>query len=177
MPLFTTPMAKNKETPRTTAKWRAPVEKEPKGSVEPVESETEPDVDGGKPLAPAKRPGTSGTENLLITNRRQASEQLARARRAEEAYRARKHAALARQHYDETRSHFREAASHLRLGLRGVLAVVRGVPYLVREKREERRRKVDARQRQRALEKKRRLEEALAREESDGAGPEEKTAE
>ncbi|RYP54869.1 hypothetical protein DL768_000433 [Monosporascus sp. mg162] len=175
-------MAKNKETPRTTSKWRAPVEKEPKETVEPVESEIEPsepdvDVDGEKPLPPAKRPGTSGTENLLITNRRQASQQLARARRAEEAYRARKHAALARQNYDETRNHFREAASHLRLGLRGVVAVIRGIPYLVREKREERRRKDDARQRQRALEKKRRLEEALAREESDGVGPEEKAAE
>ena len=38
---------------------------------------------------PGKRPGTSGTENLLITNRRAASEQLARAQRAEQTYRDR----------------------------------------------------------------------------------------
>ncbi|KAH9887759.1 hypothetical protein F4778DRAFT_786134 [Xylariomycetidae sp. FL2044] len=116
-----------------------------------------------KPLPLPKRPGTSGTENLLITNRRQASENFARAQRAEKAYRAKKHASLARQRLDETKGHFREALSHLKQGFGGLLSVVKAVPYLVGEKREARRRKAEARRRQRHLEQKKKLEEELAR--------------
>ncbi|KAK6827874.1 hypothetical protein PG990_009514 [Apiospora arundinis] len=115
-----------------------------------------------KPL-PTPRPGTSGTENVLITNRRQASEQFQKAQRAEKAYRAKKHATAARENYNETKAHFAEARTHFAQGCKGIFAVVRAVPYLVSEKREARRRARDAARRQRDLERKKKLEEALAR--------------
>lgn len=115
-----------------------------------------------KPL-PVPRPGTSGTENLLITNRRQASEQFIKAQRAEKAYRAKKHASLARHNYNETKAHFRESFSHLKLGVRGLFSVIKAIPHLIGEKQESRRKAADAKKRQRDLEKKKKLEEALAR--------------
>jgi hypothetical protein len=115
-----------------------------------------------KPL-PLVRPGTSGTENLLITNRRQASEQFMKAQRAEKAYRAKKHATLARHNYNETKAHFKEAFSHFKQGFRGLFSVVSAIPHLVGEKREQRRKAAEAKKRQRDLEKKKKLEEALAR--------------
>lgn len=118
--------------------------------------------DSEKPL-PIPRPGTSGTENLLITNRRQASEQFAKAQRAEKAYRAKKHATLARHNYNDTKSHFKESFLQFRLGVKGIFSVIRAVPYIMGEKREARRRKGETAQRQRDLEKKKKLEEALAR--------------
>ncbi|KAI1079528.1 hypothetical protein F5B20DRAFT_581309 [Whalleya microplaca] len=123
-----------------------------------------------KPLPAPKRPGTSGTENMLMMNRRQASEQFVKAQRAEKAYRARKQAAAARASYDETKTHFREAFAHLGHGARGLVSVVRAAPYLVCEKKEAWRRKGDAKRRARALEQKKKLEEALARQSDGEAG-------
>ncbi|CAJ2512876.1 Uu.00g009950.m01.CDS01 [Anthostomella pinea] len=124
-----------------------------------------------KPVpAPTKRPGTSGTENLLITNRRQASEQFQKAQKAERAYRAKKHASAARTNYTETKAHFAAAATHLRLGVKGLLGVMRALPYLAGERREEGRRKAEARKRARHLEQKKKLEEELARRSGDGDG-------
>jgi hypothetical protein len=114
-----------------------------------------------------QRPGTSGTENLLITNRQAASEQFAKAQRAEKAYRARKHATAARESYNETKAHFRDGFRHLGQGIAGVFAVIRSIPYLFIEKREDRRRQAESRQRQRHLEQKKKLEEALARDSGD----------
>ncbi|KAK8051270.1 hypothetical protein PG993_002655 [Apiospora rasikravindrae] len=123
--------------------------------------ETESEI-SEKPL-PTPRPGTSGTENLLITNRRQASEQFQKAARAEKAYRAKKHATAARANYNETKAHFKEARTHFAQGCKGVFSVVRAIPYLVSEKKEARRRARDTARRQRDLERKKKLEEALAR--------------
>lgn len=116
---------------------------------------------------PIPRPGTSGTENLLITNRRQASEQFIKAQRAEKAYRAKKHATLARHNYNETKAHFKESFSHFRLGAKGLFSVIKAIPHLVGEKREQRRKQADSKKRQRDLEKKKKLEEALARQSQD----------
>ncbi|KAI0132161.1 hypothetical protein BJ170DRAFT_592136 [Xylariales sp. AK1849] len=115
-----------------------------------------------KPL-PTPRPGTSGTENLLITNRRQASEQFVKAQRAEKAYRAKKHASLARHNYNDTKTHFKESFSHFRLGMNGLFSIVKATPYLIGEKREDRRKRAETTKRQRDLEKKKKLEEVLAR--------------
>ncbi|KAH6659811.1 hypothetical protein BKA67DRAFT_653024 [Truncatella angustata] len=119
-----------------------------------------------KPL-PLPRPGTSGTENLLITNRRQASEQYIKAQRAEKAYRAKKHATLARYNYNETKAHFKESFSHFKQGVKGLVSVVKAVPHLIGEKREQRRKQADTKKRQRDLEKKKKLDEALARQSQD----------
>ncbi|KAK9420634.1 hypothetical protein SUNI508_00725 [Seiridium unicorne] len=126
---------------------------------------------------PIPRPGTSGTENLLITNRRQASEQFIKAQRAEKAYRAKKQATLARHNYNETKAHFKESASHFKLGVKGLISVVRAIPHLIGEKREERRKQAEAKRRQRDLEKKKKLEDALARQSPDTADDKEEEAE
>jgi len=121
-----------------------------------------------KPLpVPDNRPGTSGTEALLVTNRRRASENYQRAHRAEKAYRAKKRASAARRDFQSARDHYREAWSHLKQGLSVSLAVVRGAPYLLGEKREQRRIKGDENKRRKALGRKKRLEEKLARESED----------
>ncbi|KAI1342319.1 hypothetical protein F5Y15DRAFT_412830 [Xylariaceae sp. FL0016] len=128
----------------------------------------------GEKLPEAKRPGTSGTMNNLITNRRQASENFAKAQRAEKAYRAKKQAAIARANFNETKTHFREAFSHLKLGFKGAFSVVRAVPHLVSEKREARRKQADQKKRERHLEQKKKLEEELARQSTAGDEEEKK---
>lgn len=120
-----------------------------------------------KAATPA-RPGTSGTENLLMTTRRQASEQFKKAERAERAYLAKKNASRARQNYNETKTHFKAAFSHFGQGCKGIFSVIRAAPYLVSEKKEARRKKREAAQRERDLKRKRKLEEALAREGREG---------
>ncbi|ORY62954.1 uncharacterized protein BCR38DRAFT_345436 [Pseudomassariella vexata] len=119
------------------------------------------------------RPGTSGTEHLLITNRRQASEQFVKAQRAEKAYRAKKHASLAKYNYADTKGHFKESFTHCGLGMKGLVSVIRAVPYLIRDKREKRRQKAELAKRQRDLERKKKLEEELARQEVDDDADEE----
>ncbi|KAF7557449.1 hypothetical protein G7Z17_g652 [Cylindrodendrum hubeiense] len=111
------------------------------------------------------RPGTSGTENLLMTTTRQASEHYSKAQRAEKAYRAKKHATLARANYNETKAHFKDGFSNLWQGIKGIFSVLGSIPYLISEKRENRRRAADMKTRERNLERKRKLEEALAKEE------------
>ncbi|KFA67714.1 hypothetical protein S40285_00908 [Stachybotrys chlorohalonatus IBT 40285] len=120
-------------------------------SSHPVDS-ADPNHGGEKPLS-EPRPGTSGTEALLVSNRRQASHQFQRAQRVERAYRARKRATAARRDYQVARDHFKEALRHMREGLVVVGRCARALPYVVGEKK-----------RQRALARKKRLEEKLARE-------------
>ncbi|KAF5529300.1 hypothetical protein FMEXI_14233, partial [Fusarium mexicanum] len=78
---------------------------------------------------------TAPTEpkHLLMTTRRQASEQYAKAAKAEKAYRTKKRAALARANYNETKTHFKEAFSHLWLALKGVFPAIKNSRYLVGE--------------------------------------------
>ena len=119
-----------------------------------------------KPL-PEPRPGTSGTEVLLTTNRRQASVRYQKAQRAEKAYRAKKRATAARQDFHDARGHFKESAHHFGKGLKMVFGVVKSVPYIFGEKREQRREQVDQKKKLKALEKKKKLEEKIARDEGE----------
>lgn len=116
---------------------------------------------------PLARPGTSGTENLLMTNRRQASQQFQKAQRAERAYRAKKRATAARQGFNDARGHFSESLSHFKQGVKMLFRVVKSVPYIYGEKREQQRREADQKRKMRALAKKKKLEEKLAREGAD----------
>ncbi|KAH6681149.1 hypothetical protein F5X68DRAFT_234264 [Plectosphaerella plurivora] len=113
-----------------------------------------------KPL-PA-RPGTSGTEMLLTTKRRHASEKLQKAQRAERAYKAKKRTAIARADLAESKEHFRKARHHLREGLHMFACVVKSVPYVIGERRESSMQRKQERQRKRDEEKKKRLEERWA---------------
>ncbi|KAK1447837.1 hypothetical protein CMEL01_09676 [Colletotrichum melonis] len=123
-----------------------------------------------KPLP--KRPGTSGTENLLRTNRRQASDNYQRAQRAERAYRAKKRATAARADLSDAKSHYAECFKHLSRGLAVTFSAVKSLPYVFDERQEASRQKAEAKKKQRALEKKKKLEEKLARENAQADGAE-----
>ncbi|KAF7560608.1 hypothetical protein G7046_g3533 [Stylonectria norvegica] len=126
-----------------------------------------------KPLPPP-RPGTSGTEVLLVTNRRQASVRYQKAQRAEKAYRAKKRATAARHDFRDARGHFKESARHFKDGVKTVFVVVKSVPYIFGEKREERRIQADEKNKARAITKRKKLEEKLAKE-ADELDPEDVT--
>ncbi|TQN72377.1 hypothetical protein CSHISOI_03113 [Colletotrichum shisoi] len=122
-----------------------------------------PSVAGdNKPLP--KRPGTSGTENLLKTNRRQASDNYQRAQRAERAYRAKKRATAARADLEDAKTHYAECFKHLTRAVAVTISAVKSLPYVFDERQEAARQKAEAKKKQRALEKKKKLEEKLARE-------------
>ena len=134
-------------------------------------TEASPDTDTA-PTEPTPRPvSTCGSEHLLMTTRRQASEQYAKAAKAEKAYRTKKRAALARANYNETKTHFKEAFSHLWLALKGVFPVIKNSRYLLGERRDKRRQEAE----------KKKLEEQLAKEEAeaeaDGKKEEDKSEE
>lgn len=120
-------------------------------------AEASPPTEEDKP-----RPGTSGTEMLLTSNRREASKQFQKAQRAENTYKAKKRASAARRDFQSAQHHFRESARHLKAAASMTLASIKAVPYMFREKTEERRRARNA-----ATKKK--LEERLARESGEGA--------
>lgn len=121
----------------------------------------------------SSRPGTSGTEMLLVTKRRHASERYQAAARAERTYKAKKRSAAARRDYASAREHFRAAARHLGQGIRMTFSVLHSAPYVISEKTEARRQKADESRKAKALEKKKRLEEQLAKEGSGAAAREE----
>jgi hypothetical protein len=116
--------------------------------------------DSGEPRTPAeeepKRPGTSGTENLLMTSRRQAAQEFQKAQKAEQTYRSKKRATVARKNYHDAKEHFKECGRHLRLGMKMMLGAVKSIPYIFAEKKDERRRA-------RATASRKRLEERLAK--------------
>ncbi|KAF9773970.1 hypothetical protein IL306_008107 [Fusarium sp. DS 682] len=128
--------------------------------------EASPETDAGASETP--RPvSTCGSEHLLMTTRKQASEQYAKAAKAEKAYRTKKRAALARANYNETKIHFKEAFSHFWLALKGVFPVIKNSRYLIGERREKKRQEAERKKREKNLERKKKLEEQLAREEAE----------
>ncbi|KAI1299468.1 hypothetical protein F5Y03DRAFT_250626 [Xylaria venustula] len=110
-----------------------------------------------------KRKKSTGTINLLIETRRQASDDYLRAQRAEKAYRMRKNATIARTNLRETKTHFSQGFEHLGKGFKGLLAVIRAAPYLVGERQEIWRRKSQAKKRIRAEDMRKKLDEKLSR--------------
>ncbi|KAI1425223.1 hypothetical protein F5Y12DRAFT_384180 [Xylaria sp. FL1777] len=110
---------------------------------------------------------STGTINLLVETRRQASDDYIRAQRAENAYRMRKNATIARTTLRETKTHFSEGFAHLGKGIKGLFAVALAAPYLIGERREQWRRKADAKKRMRAEDMRKRLDEKLSRKYAD----------
>lgn len=103
-----------------------------------------------------KRPGTSGTENLLMTSRRQAAQEFQKAQKAEQTYRSKKRATVARKNYHDAKGHFKESGRHFKLGFKMLSGAIKSIPYIFAEKKEERRRA-------RAVASRKRLEEQLAK--------------
>ncbi|KAI0196710.1 hypothetical protein EV127DRAFT_476766 [Xylaria flabelliformis] len=116
------------------------------------------------------RRGSKGTIDMLVQSRRIASDEYARAQRAERAYRARKNATIARNSLHETKTHFAEGFKHLGLGVKGLIAVVKGAPYILGERRDGWRKRREAKQRERAQQMRKRLDERLARKSSEDEG-------
>ncbi|KAF2678566.1 hypothetical protein K458DRAFT_316721 [Lentithecium fluviatile CBS 122367] len=121
-----------------------------------------------------RRPGTSGTELLLTTNRRTASAQYVAAQRAETAYKAKKRSAGARQHRSEAKDHFWKAGWHLKEGLRSSCSMVAAVPWMLRGWREERQVKNERKAVEKFEKKKLKLEERIAKREAVSKKDEEK---
>ena len=139
-----------------------------------------PGADTEKPLPDpsTQRPGTSGTEAVLVSNRRQASETYVAAQKAERSYKTKKRSALAQANYSEAKDHFKQAAHHFRTSLALSFGVFKSTPYLVNQKLERQRDKAAEKRRLQAIERRRRLEAQLAKENaargsSDGPNPDE----
>ncbi|KAF1971012.1 hypothetical protein BU23DRAFT_556302 [Bimuria novae-zelandiae CBS 107.79] len=140
-------------------------------TVKPISSTNEDPKEGSPlPSAEPKRPGTSGTELLLTTNRRTASAQYLAAQRAETAYKAKKRSASARQHRSEAVSHLKLSAHHLKESVKSGWNMVAAVPWMVRAWKEERQAENEKKAVERYVEKKRKLEERIKRQEGGEEG-------
>ncbi|KAF2800914.1 hypothetical protein K505DRAFT_412668 [Melanomma pulvis-pyrius CBS 109.77] len=116
-----------------------------------------------RPSVSPRRPGTSGTEILLTTDRRTASARYQAAQRAEQAYKAKKRSAGAAQHRTDAKSHFKQSAHHLKEGTKSSWKIVAAVPWMIRGWRENRLAENEKKARERDLIKKKKLEERIAR--------------
>jgi hypothetical protein len=121
-------------------------------------------ADGEEP----QRPGTSGTEMLLTTNRRTAREQFAATLRAENAYKAKKRSATAHQHRVDAKTHFKESFTHFWAGLKSCVNMVVAVPWMVRGWKEERQERQDRKETERYEKQKQKLEAKMAKREGKG---------
>ncbi|CAG8954028.1 hypothetical protein HYFRA_00009128, partial [Hymenoscyphus fraxineus] len=81
-----------------------------------------------------KRPGTSGTELDLRTNRMEASSAFLAAQKAEREYRARRQAKIARDDVEVARVHLGEATKQFRAGVAALTTAIRLMPAVMREK-------------------------------------------
>lgn len=122
--------------------------------------------ESGAAAAPAEqqRPGTSGTEMLLVNNRQRASVRLRDAQRKERAYKTKKRSTQARANWTEAKQHFREGLSHNMNGARLTWRVVSSVGYLFRAKNEKLKAEAEEKRKMRAADKQRKLEEKLKKE-------------
>jgi hypothetical protein len=160
MPFYTRSVKEMpKKTPAVAPVSEKPLPGSPEGSV------TEP-----------KRPGTSGTELLLTTNRRTASEQYAAAQRAEAAYKAKKRSAGARQHRIEAKDHLKQGTWHLKEFVKSSVKMVAAVPWMLRGWREGRQDRNEEKAVARFEKKRAKMEEAIKKREA-MKGKEEKDAE
>ncbi|KAJ4416471.1 hypothetical protein N0V82_006736 [Gnomoniopsis sp. IMI 355080] len=112
----------------------------------------------GDAAAEPARPGTSGTEMLLVNNRRRASHRLKEASRKERDYKTKKRSASARANYNEAGLHHNWAGAKLTWG------VIASAGYLFRDKNDKLKRESEEKRKLRALEKQRKLEEKQRRE-------------
>lgn len=119
---------------------------------------------GASTSAEPQRPGTSGTEMLLVNNRQRASVRLRDAQRKERAYKTKKRSTQARANWTEAKQHFREGLSHNMNGARLTWRVVSSVGYLFRAKNDKLKAEAEEKRRMRAADKQRKLEEKLRRE-------------
>jgi hypothetical protein len=122
------------------------------------------EADASKPLPEApeghelKRPGTSGTEVLLISNRRTAREQFEATQRAENAYKAKKRSAGARQHRTDAKMHFVETFKHSWGFIKSTGLMIASIPWMLRGWRAERQERNEMKASERYEKQKQKLE-------------------
>ncbi|KAF2646360.1 hypothetical protein P280DRAFT_475263 [Massarina eburnea CBS 473.64] len=121
-------------------------------------------------LSEPKRPGTSGTELLLTTNRRTASAQYLAAQRAETAYKAKKRSEGARSHRTEAKDHFKQSTHHFKEGWKSCFMMVKAVPWMVKDWRAKRQTENEKKAVERYMEKKKKIEERIAEQEAKETG-------
>lgn len=111
-----------------------------------------------------QRPGTSGTEMLLVNNRQRASVRLRDAQRKERAYKTKKRSTQARANWGQAKQHFSEGFAHNMNGVKLTWRVVSSVGYLFRAKNDKLKSEAEEKRKLRAADKQRKLEERLRRE-------------
>ncbi|KAF2114791.1 hypothetical protein BDV96DRAFT_575893 [Lophiotrema nucula] len=131
-----------------------------KKSVKSVPSDPE---GSPEPSVEPKRPGTSGTELRLATNRRTASANYQAAQRAETAYKAKKRSQGAKQHRQDAMKHYSQSGQHFKEGIKSSWRCVAALPWMVRGWNEDRQIKKEKAMREKHLEKKKKLEVKLAK--------------
>lgn len=114
--------------------------------------------------AEPQRPGTSGTEMLLVNNRQRASVRLRDAQRKERAYKTKKRSTQARANWGAAKQHFKEGFAHNMNGFKLTWRVVSSVGYLFRAKNDKLKAEAEEKRKMRAADKQRKLEEKLRRE-------------
>jgi hypothetical protein len=111
--------------------------------------------------APTTRPGTSGTELLLVSKTREASANFKRAQEAEQAYKSKKRAAGAKQQRKNIKVHFKQSAHHFKEGVKAIYLSLAAMPAIFKANRHERKTKADAKKRERDIAKRKQLDERL----------------
>lgn len=130
----------------------------------PGSSEGSNPSENGAASAEPQRPGTSGTEMLLVNNRQRASVRLRDAQRKERAYKTKKRSTQARANWGQAKQHFREGFAHNMNGFKLTWRVVSSVGYLFRAKNDKLKAEAEEKRKLRAADKQRKLEEKLRRE-------------
>lgn len=123
-----------------------------------------PSENGAAATAEPQRPGTSGTEMLLVNNRQRASVRLRDAQRKERAYKTKKRSTQARANWSQAKQHFKEGFAHNMNGVKLTWRVVSSVGYLFRAKNDKLKAEAEEKRKLRAADKQRKLEEKLRRE-------------
>jgi len=131
-----------------------------------IKTITPSEEDPSKAAVEPKRPGTSGTELLLTTNRRTASAQYLAAQRAENAYKAKKRSAGARQLKAEAGSHFKQSGAHFKEGMKSSYKMVAAVPWMFRDWKENKQAQNEKKAIEKYMKKKSKLEERIAQQEA-----------
>lgn len=129
-------------------------------SKKPATAATAP-ADGEK--SDLKRPGTSGTEMVLVTQRRAASAKLEQATRAERSYRAHKRSAAARANWAEAKTKWAHSARNLKGAVSLTCSVFANARYMLDEHHEEKRKQAEEKRLARAAEKRKKLDDKLAK--------------
>ncbi|CZT44093.1 uncharacterized protein RSE6_04218 [Rhynchosporium secalis] len=86
------------------------------------------------PSSASGRPGTSGTELNLRSDRQKAQTSYQRAAEAEQAYRAKRRATYARKDMTAAKEHFKVAGTSIKEGTKCVISAVRAGPAILKEK-------------------------------------------